>query len=121
MNEVHGAPVSEAGFRDLLARHPVEDWLQVVGKLSRRLDDLPPPSRDLDEALAGHLGPLEQPALRRIGQGGRFVTSATLNTLAREALFWGSDGFPRGFDDQGTRDLARALLGVVDLFEDRRP
>ena len=121
MAQISGTPVSEARFRSLLARHTIEDWLQTIGKMSRALDDLPPGSGQLDCEIAAYLGPLTKRALRVIDEEGRFVSQGALNTVAREALFWGADGEPVGFDDQGRREIAWALLGAVDLFEDQQP
>jgi hypothetical protein len=121
MKQVRGVPVSEADFRNKVQRHTTEDWLQTLGKMSRALDDHPPASGHLDQDLARYLGPHSRRALDLVAAGSRFVFQAALNTLAREALFWGADGLPVGFTDQGRREIAWALLGAVDLFDDKEP
>src|SRR6266511_1065666 len=121
MRELCGAPVSQDVFRRVLSRHAVEDWLQTLGKASRVIEALPPASGQLDRELAAHLGAHANRAAHVIDAGGRFVSQAAINTVAREALIFGAEGDPVGFDSRGYSDLAWALLGAIDLFEDRRP
>jgi hypothetical protein len=120
MRGVCGAPIPERRFQEIIDQHSLADWLEVIGRLSAAIQ---PPvqegAADLD--LATHLGRLASATAEKIAAGGRFVTSQTLNTLAREALLRAPDTESRGFDERSISDVPNALLAVVDLFEERRP
>ena len=119
--EITGAPASDAALRAVIGRHPLEDWLQTIGKLSREAARLPSGDPTPDRALAHELGPLSAAALHAIDRGGRFVHPSSLNTCRARQSFTRPQVIRAGGERASCGDLARGLLSVNDLFEDADP
>jgi hypothetical protein len=119
--QLTGSGATEGALRSVLARHPLEDWLQTIGKINKEHARLPPDDAAFDRSLASELGPNARAALSKIDiEGARCVSPSSLNTLAREALF-ASPEVPTRSWPTGLGDFARALLSVIDLFDVPRP
>jgi hypothetical protein len=118
---VTGTGASKEVLRRVLRKHSLEDWLQAIGKLSKLVADLDPADARWDRELASRLGVLARATLKQIDSGGRFVNSATLNTLAREAFFHARVGTASPWPDEELGDIPRGLLSVVDLYEEEPP
>ena len=109
LRDLHGRAAAIDDLRECLARHPLEDWLQTVGKTSHTLADLPPHDASIDWALADSLGPLARRAKQKLAEGARIVSPQGLTTVAREALLYSPEDDPVGWHRSGgLRDLARA-------------
>ena len=116
--EITGVPMTAEEFEARLAPLSVEDCILTLGKLNRKVADVPAAVSSIDAKLARSFTVGRERALHLISAGSRLATFDSLTTLMREAIVR-SERRPADNLGGGLQfpNLIDALAGVFDLYD----